>query len=170
MSLIVEDGTGVADADSYQAVVDARALAVLYGISLPVDDTDVEVSLRKSYLHLNTLESQLQGNRTHTIQTGIFPRSNVYVNCNLLDSEEIPKDVLLAQLYASEAIESGATTNAIDTGEKLAGFDVKGVYSETYQDNSSIKLNATIQGVNNSLSGYMKSATSSSNQVYRDEY
>ena len=35
--LIIEDGTVVADATSFLSLVDARALAVNYGLNLPVD-------------------------------------------------------------------------------------------------------------------------------------
>ena len=48
--LIVETGAGVANSDSYQTLVDGRATALLYGITLPTDDTEAETSLRQGYL------------------------------------------------------------------------------------------------------------------------
>lgn len=149
--LIVEDGSGVADSDSYLSLVDARALAIKYGIALPADDTEAEVLLRNGYLGLIPIEPQLQGTRTHTVQTNIYPRTGVYKNCNPVDADSIPNEVKLSQLYQADAIQSGASTNEVSGGQRLAGFNVDGVYSETYQDGSSASLNAVVQGVVNQM-------------------
>ena len=151
MALIVEDGTVVADADSFSSLIDARALAVNYGLTLPTDDTEAEVILRQGYLNLLQRERTLQGSRISAVQTGIYPRSNVQNNCFPVDSDAIPNEVKLAQIYASDAINSGAETNNINTGERLSGFNVQGVYSETYQDGSRQSTNPSIQGVYNQL-------------------
>jgi hypothetical protein len=150
--LIVEDGTGVANADSFLSLVDARALAANYGLELDADDTKAEVQLRSGYRGLLTYESTLQGSRTHTVQTGIFPRTGVHSNCVAVDGEDIPLDVKLAQLNYSDAINSGYGTNDVNDGMNLKSFNaVQTTYSETYQDGASKKTNATIQGVTNSL-------------------
>ncbi len=47
MSLIVEDGTVVANADSFLSLIDARALAENYGLSLSDADTEAQASLAK---------------------------------------------------------------------------------------------------------------------------
>ena len=151
MSLIVEDGTGIANADSLLSLVDARALAESYGLTLDADDTKAEVQLRNGYRGLLTYEPSLQGARTHEVQTGIYPRTGVYSNCVAVDSESIPLDVKLAQLSYSDAINGGYGTNTVDNGQDLKSFDVDGGYSETYQDGATSKTNATIQGVTNSL-------------------
>lgn len=151
MALIVETGAGVADADSFLSLVDARALATNYGITLPVDDAEVEVLLRNGYLGLLPIEKDLQGTRTHDIQTNIYPRAGVLKNCVAVDSDAIPNEVKLSQLYQADAIQSGASTNEVSGGQKLSGFDVKGVYSETYQDGSSASLNPIVQGVYNQM-------------------
>lgn len=166
--LTIEGGTGVASADSYQSLVDGRATALLYGITLPVDDTEAETSLRQGYLNLNTYEAQLQGSRVYAIQTGIFPRKNVYANGFLIASDSIPDDIKLAQLYAASAIAGGVDTNAVDNGQALKSFNaVNSLYSEEYQDGSRVKVNSRIQGVYNSLAAYLKSAVSGG-QNYRD--
>jgi len=168
MALIIEDGTGVANADSYQTEVDAQALAVLYGITLPVDITEAETALRQGYLNLNTYEPLLQGGRVYAVQTGVFPRSNVYANGFLVASDSIPDDIKLAQLYAASAIAGGVDTNAVDNGQNLKSFNVDGVYSEEYQDGARIKVNSRIQGVYNSLYPYTKLAAGSANRSCRD--
>lgn len=151
MALVIEDGTGVPTADSYQTLADARTLAANYGITLPTDDTEAEVSLRQGYRNLLTQESTLQGSRTHDVQTNIYPRTGVYSNCKAVDSNAIPEDVKFAQLYAASAIAGGYGQNTVNNGQSLKSFNVDGVYSETYQDGSSQNTNAIIQGVVNSL-------------------
>lgn len=149
--LIVETGQGVDEADSYLSLVDARELAVKYGITLPTDDIEAEVVLRNGYLGLLPIEPQLQGSRTHDIQTNIYPRTGVYNNCVAVGSDSIPNNLKLSQLYQADAIQNGSGTNNVTTGERLSGFNVQGVYSETYQDGSSASLNATVQGVVNQM-------------------
>jgi len=149
--LIIETGAGIADADSYLSVVDARLLAESYGLTLDADDTAAEIQLRKGYRGLLTYEASLQGSRSYDIQTGIYPRAGVVSNCVVVDMDVIPLDVKLAQLNYSDAIANGYGTNTVDNGQDLSGFNVDGVYSETYQDGASVKTNATIQGVTNSL-------------------
>jgi len=177
MALIIEDGTGISNADSYQYLADARVTATNYGITLPADDIEAEVSLRQGYLNLLNQEKTLQGRRTHTTQNNVYPRDGVYNNCAEVDSESIPNEIKMAQLYAAEAISSGYSQNSVDTGQDLKSFNVDGVYSETYQDNASTKTNATIQGVYNSLypltkAGFASSPCGggSSNQLTRDNY
>ena len=154
MALIIEDGTGVASADSYQTLADARTLATSYGITLPTDDTEAEIQLRKAYKGLNVIEPQLQGSRTFDIQTGIFPRTDVIANCVDVDSGAIPDDVKLAQIYQADAYINGMNANNVDDGQNLKSFDVKGVYSETYQDGSTQSINGQVQGVYNELYAY----------------
>lgn len=154
MTLTVENGTGVTGADSFISVANANALAASYGITLGKDDATTEIQLRKAYKGLLVIEPDLQGTRTHDSQTGIFPRTGVLINCVELDSETITQDMQLAQLYQASAYVSGVDNNAVDNGQNLKSFDVKGVYSETYQDGSSQSINSKIQGVYNELYAY----------------
>ncbi len=175
MTLTIEDGTGVADADSFINLADARTLAANYGLTIAATDPEAEVQLRQGYLGLLNSERQLQGYRTFDIQTGIFPRTGVYNNCVLVDSESIPQSVILAQLYYSDSINSGTETNGTNDGQDLSGFNVQGVYSETYQDGTSKKLNATIQGVTNSLypltkAGFASSPCGTGGGLYRENF
>ena len=149
--LTIETGAVIAGADSFITLIDARVSAANYGLSLPVDDTEAEIVLRQGYLNLLQRERTLQGSRISAIQTGIYPRSGVLSNCFDIASDSIPSDVILAQLYASDAINSGSGTNEVQTGERLASFNLQGAYSETYQDGSSASTNPSIQGVYNAL-------------------
>jgi len=90
--------------------------------------------------------------RSTDTQNNIFPRSSVYNNCKLVDSDAIPEDVKYAQVYAASAIAGGYGQNEVDNGQNLKSFSVKnGLYQESYQDGSGTSTNSRIQGVYNSL-------------------
>ena len=153
--LIVETGLGVADSDSYQTLIEARERAAKFNIALPTDDIAAEAVLRNGYLGLLTIETKLQGSRTHAIQTNIYPRIGVS-RCVAgspisIDSESIPEQLKMSQLYQADAIQSGSSVNGTTGGQRLASFDVKGVYSESYQGGSSESINDIVQGVYNQM-------------------
>lgn len=173
MALIIENGTGVANADTFVLLADARTIATNYGITLPADDTEAEVSLRQGYRNLLTQEALLQGSRATDTQNNIFPRTGVYSNCKQIDSDAIPEDVKFAQIYAAEAISGGYSQNAVNNGQRLSSFNVDGVYSESYQDGSSVNTNAIIQGVVNALypltkAGFASSPCGGGGGLYRE--
>ncbi|MCP4929167.1 MAG: hypothetical protein GY918_08955, partial [Gammaproteobacteria bacterium] len=61
MTLIVEDGSVVFDANSYTSLVDARAYLSSMGYELNADDTIAEQQLIKGFNYVNSFESQYQG-------------------------------------------------------------------------------------------------------------
>lgn len=160
MSLIVEDGTVIPNADSFLNLADARTLAATYGLTLSDDDTQAEIQLRQSYIALITYEPNLQGYRVSAEQTGIFPREGVQKNCFDVASDVIPQEVKLAQLYQGDAINSGnANTNSANKGLVYSSFEVEGAVKIDYQDGSRPNLNTIVQGVYNSLYPFTKAAS-----------
>jgi len=80
MALVVEDGTGIAGANTYLSVAELRAYAVDRGVILPAQDSDVAVMLvkacdyleLKSYIGVRASDSQgLSWPRLETSYTGI---------------------------------------------------------------------------------------------------
>lgn len=76
MTLVVEDGTGIAGANSYLSVAELRAFAVDRGLILPAQDSDVATLLvkatdyleLKSYIGVRASDSQgLSWPRTETV-------------------------------------------------------------------------------------------------------
>lgn len=169
MSLIVEDGSVVDSADSFISLTDARTYATKYGITIPTDDDLAEIALRQAYLVLSVSESKLQGRRVEQAQTGIFPRDDVILYGEPMDSDSVPLGAVMAQLYACESIGNGYEMNKIKTGQDLESFSVDGVYSEAYMSSARTKTNATIQGVVNSLSPYTKSAVAGGGLTRNEE-
>jgi len=153
VALIIEDGTGVPEADSFIDVLEAQDLGAKYGMNLPDSDTELEVKLRQAYLALDVYEPKLLGERTFEKQTGVFPRIGLTA-----DADEITFNMKLAQMWQVDALVSGSAVNTINTGQKLSGFNVDGVYSETYQEGSTTYTNPIVQGVQNALRPYLRSS------------
>jgi hypothetical protein len=99
MSLTIEDGTGVANADSFATVAEAQAFATARGLTLPADDADVEPLLVKAADYLLGLEDQFRGTRTKEAQRLPFPRYDVWKPGGwVYDSDEIPDLLKQAQI------------------------------------------------------------------------
>lgn len=79
MALIVEDGTIVANANSFATVAECRAFADARGLDLPTADEDVEKLLVKATDFLFSLEADFQGTRGDVSQELPFPRDDVFL-------------------------------------------------------------------------------------------
>ena len=156
--LIIEDGTVVANANSWVTDAEYKAFAKLKGYSIPATQPDREANLANAYDFINfTYEDRLQGWRiTPQTQTGCMPRSYIYAYDVLVASTSIPQDFKNAQMLASFSINAGVDTNAVKTDANLASFTVVGVYSETYQDGSSTPTLAQMPAVSKVLRPYTK--------------
>lgn len=94
MTLIVEDGTGLPNADSYVSVADARTYAANYGYTLPADDAAVEVLLRQATRFMLTAYGALwQGARAVAGQRLDWPRTGVTAYGQDVPSNIVPGDV-----------------------------------------------------------------------------
>lgn len=95
--LIVEDGTGIAGANTYATVAEARAYATARALTLPVSDTAVENAL---ILACDKLESyRYKGKKTDEDNRLEWPRKDVFVGSAItaLDDDFIPDRLKLAQ-------------------------------------------------------------------------
>lgn len=91
MALIVEDGSIVANANSYVSVADVRAYATERGITLPADDATLET---KVHMAMDWFEGYtFRWQRVSPLQTLSFPRTGVE-----LDGLEYPDDVVPARV------------------------------------------------------------------------
>ncbi|UNK39375.1 hypothetical protein MNR02_06620 [Shinella sp. H4-D48] len=95
MALIVEDGTGLANAESYASVAEFKAYAgkVGYDYTTPAySDTQVEQALRRATTWIDARYGPLfQGRWATTTQRLEWPRSGVVYRCNGIASDEIPE-------------------------------------------------------------------------------
>lgn len=158
MTLTVEDGTIVADANSFISLVDARLMATEIGVELDADDAIAETQLRQGYYQLvRSYQNRLDGTIVNYIQTGIFPRYNCYKGEFLVPSGDIPADIQRAQVTYADAINGGADMNKTKDAQELSEFNVQGVYSEKYKEGSNARTTPSVPAVTQWLQPYMKS-------------
>lgn len=158
MALIVEDGTIVADANSFITLIDARTMAENLGLVIDTDDTIAETQLRQGYYQLiRSYQNRLQGNTVAAEQTGIFPRNNVVANGFPVASDSIPVDVQRAQVSYADSVNKGADMNKTKDEQELKSFDVSGVYGEVYKDGSNARTTPDVPAVTQWLFPYLKS-------------
>jgi hypothetical protein len=96
MALIVEDGTGVADANTYIDRDAAIAYAAARGVVLPnTDVTDQRIIKAMDYLTL--YDYKWKGYKTVSTNALPWPRKSVYIEGELFPDNEIPSQLVRAQ-------------------------------------------------------------------------
>jgi len=137
MALIIEDGTIVANANSYATVAEAQLFAEARGIDVLADDDVCEQKLLLAMDYLETVEPQLQGYRVDTEQTLAFPRQAVRINDLLFPYTSIPSQIKKAQiLLAIEAAKGVDLMPTIDSASSARVKREKVGPLETEYDNS----------------------------------
>jgi hypothetical protein len=106
MALIVEDGTGFPDADSYASVADADAYFASMGNTQwgAASNANKESALRRATQYLDTYyNNRWQGLRTYARDQALaWPRYDVYDDeDNLIANDEIPKEIVQATMEAA---------------------------------------------------------------------
>lgn len=99
MALTIEDGSIVANADSFATVAQLQAYATARGLELPATDAEKEILLRNAADYLNGLESRFKGTRVEASQALCWPRENVYLfnSTTVFADDEIPALLIAAQ-------------------------------------------------------------------------
>lgn len=101
MPLIVEDGTGVANANSYTTLSQARAYALLRGIVLSADDSILTAQIILATDYLESFALQYVGQPTSYTQSLSWPRKSVQFDPdNPYPSNAIPPQLISAQCQA----------------------------------------------------------------------
>lgn len=97
MSLIVEDGSNVAGADSYASLDSAYTYHENYSNTawLNADDEAQEVALRKATVYIDS-KYQFKGERVAATQSLAWPRSGVVLYGASMDSAYIPPKLVAA--------------------------------------------------------------------------
>lgn len=126
MALTVEDGSGVAGADSYISLADARAILTPLGQDLNVDDTTAEQQLRNAVYYLEAYRKQFKGLKNAQSNPLQWPRSGVWIDGYSITNTTIPDDLKRAQVYAAYEIEAGGSLQANSTGENVKMKEVGG--------------------------------------------
>lgn len=138
MSIVVEDGTGLANSNSYVDVAGLRDFAALRGVTLPVADSDCEILLIKAmdYIELKNFI----GKKNSDEQALSWPRKCAVTSQGLeFATDEIPENLKRAECQlAIEAMTKELQPSGAK-GEKgpVMSESVYGAVSRTYAQPSS---------------------------------
>lgn len=88
MTLNVESGTGLPDADSYASVADCQAYAAAHGLEFEGDDAALEAALRNATVYLDT-EYSFKGERADAAQALEWPRVNAGAPPDVVPSQVV---------------------------------------------------------------------------------
>ena len=115
MTLIIEDGTGKPDAESYASAEDMALYAVKFGTVIPAGVTEQEALLRRAALAMDGMT--WKGRKTSREQALSWPRRDV-----LLDQEIKPNNYLPARIhYGQMALAAEIHQDDIDPIDKRKG-------------------------------------------------
>lgn len=120
MPLIIEDGTGVENANSYATLAELAAYCTPRGLTLPATD---ELKEKALILACDKLETyRYKGTKTDSEQPLLWPRQNVYVDDGdeyPLGSDVIPNRLKNAQCQLAAESAAGANLQPTGTGREI---------------------------------------------------
>lgn len=152
ISIIVEDGSNVANANSYVNLADARTYAANRGQPLSAVDDDAASQLIQAMDYLETLE--YKGVPTYDDALA-WPRKEVYIGCKLLDSDAIPKNLRMAQIQLAMAINAGINIMPNTTAQDYVTEETVGPITTKYADPTVVGSRPSLPAVDALLVGLL---------------
>lgn len=153
MSLIVEDGSGIANANSYVSLENARIYASSLGLDLPPDDLDAEAVLASAIFYIDS--QQFQGYRTTGVQALQWPRKGVVANGYPVDENVIPSSIWQAQVRAAVLITDGIVLTPDQFESGIVKKEKVGPIETEYSDYSTYSSSGLFPTVDLLLSAYL---------------
>lgn len=130
MALIVEDGTGLVDAEAYLSVAAFRTFCGKFGYDLgAATDTELEIKLRLGAEFVDS-EFRYKGVRLVSEQAREFPRSGL-VDWSGIEVAGVPQRVIKANAELAFKAISGPLYEDLDRGGQIVSESV-GPISTTY--------------------------------------
>ncbi len=117
MTLIIETGSGLPDAESFATAAELVDYAVKFGKAVPADEPSQEALLRRAALQMGAIP--WRGSALSREQALAWPRYNVRRNGWELDSRTIPPQVkagqlaLAAEIHADDLVDPDTKVGAI---------------------------------------------------------
>lgn len=138
MPLIVEDGSGLANAESYVSVSDCAAYAAARGLTFPASpEATAEQALRRATTWLDgRYRSRFPGSRTNGRGQALeWPRSGAYdAESNEIASSEVPVEIVNATIEAAvrEMAAPGSLSPDVIPGKVKKRVRVEGAVEVEY--------------------------------------
>lgn len=142
MALILEDGTGKTDSNTYVLEMTFSSWLIARGYTVSTA-TDVLLILAADYLETMSY----RGYKLTNEQSMLWPRGDFVINGFLQPSSTIPKELIDAQMQLAYAIDQGF--NPMETVDRAIKKEKVDVLEVEYMDNAA--TTATITAVNRTL-------------------
>ena len=140
MALIVENGTIVSNADSYVTRAEAIAFAANRGVTL-ADSTATDAMLIKAADYLESFAGRFKGSPVERDQPLAWPRYGAVIEGFTWSSDEIPRQVIAAQLAVLLEINAGDDPfNPTPTVGPITEETVSGAVTVRYASGTSSKV------------------------------
>lgn len=147
IAIIVENGTNVLNANSYNSIAELRAFALDRGITLSVVDDEVAVMAIKSTDYLETKAEQYKGLPTNLVQSLQWPRSGVYIYEVEQASTSIPKQLKTAHAMLVLAVNEGLSLLPNVSPQDYVIEETVGPIKTKYADPVSVGIENSFTGV-----------------------
>ncbi|MGY4639051.1 DnaT-like ssDNA-binding protein [Pseudomonas sp. TE24901] len=115
MTLIIEDGTGKPDAESYASAEDLAMYAVKFGVVIPAEVPAQEALLRRAALAMDGMV--WKGRKTNSDQALSWPRRGVELDYQIKPDNYLPARIQYGQMALAAEIHQ----DDIDPVEKRKG-------------------------------------------------
>lgn len=127
MPVVVEDGSVVANANSYVTRSEYIAQAATIGVTIPNDAT-ADAELVRAAEYIDAHAENMKGRKLTRLQPMAFPRSYVVIEDWAFSSTEIPPQLKQAQMAFALDVHSGidlynqgGNPNLMASGERVEG-------------------------------------------------
>jgi len=147
ITITVENGTNVPNANSYNTIAEFRAFALNRGVALSSVDDTLAAMLIQATDYLESKAEKYKGLPTNTDQALQWPRTGVYIYEVELASNSIPKQLKIAQLMLGLAVNDGLKLLPNFSPQDYVVEEVVGPIKTKYADPVSVGIENTFTGV-----------------------
>lgn len=148
-TIIVEDGSNVANANSFVSITEVRDYCTARGATLPNQDDDLAIFVIKACDYLEAQANRFQGNVANEGQALQWPRTGVYVGSSEteLASNVIPKQLKSAQCSAVLALNEGVDIMPNYSASNFVTEETVGPITTKYADPTKVGIVPTLTSV-----------------------
>lgn len=131
MPLVVEDGTGKADAQSYVSEADAQTYAAARGLTLPADAGAVAQLLLRAMDYIEGFRDRFKGEKTNAgVQALQWPRTCVELDGADWPTNALPPDLIAAQCVMAVQLNAGFDPMVSGDGRAVSAEQIGSLRTE----------------------------------------
>lgn len=158
-TLIIEDGSNVANANSYVDLAFAREFAESRGLELPTDDNELSVQILRSMDFIESYRSQYQGSKTNCDQALQFPREDLCIDDCEVANNVIPLILKQAVVMGASFEFGGESLQVNSDGREVASERVEGAVSVSYFQNGQSSGQTFFKAIDSLISPLFRSGS-----------